>query len=339
MAQNMFNASSYLAANPDVQHGIDQGWFKDAADHFNTVGFKEVQNGRPMGQTLPPVPSASQPSAPAPLTVREGSDFIQNYTNPFEQDVIGAYEKDWSRALGMAQNSNNAQATAQGAFGGSGHGVGTALTNERALDQYGRDVLGAKSQNFNTAVGAGLQDANAYNGMEGLSANLAMQGAALMPQIATTQSSLFNNDLNNLFAIGGAQQGLGQKSLDLSYDDFMKQWQYPMDMLNWASGLASGVPTGAETIGKTPSDVGGKMGGAGGLLSGGAALGTALCWVAREVYGADNPQWLVFRSWMLTKAPKWLRNWYIKHGEKTADFISDKPLVKRAIRWFMDRVV
>jgi hypothetical protein len=66
----------------------------------------------------------------------------------------------------------------------------------------------------------------------------------------------------------------------------------------------------------------------------GAAIG--LCWVAREVYGIENPQWLEFREWMLNDAPSWLRNLYLKYGERTAKFISNKPRVKSIIRKWMN---
>jgi polysaccharide export outer membrane protein len=63
------------------------------------------------------------------------------------------------------------------------------------------------------------------------------------------------------------------------------------------------------------------------------------CWVAREVYGAENPRWLLFRAWMLTEAPAWLREAYVAHGEEFAAWIHDKPLVKAALKTLMDRVV
>jgi hypothetical protein len=66
---------------------------------------------------------------------------------------------------------------------------------------------------------------------------------------------------------------------------------------------------------------------------GGAAL---MCWVAREVYGSDNPRWLQFRAWMLTDSPKWLLNLYIKYGERFANWISNKPTIKSMIRYWMD---
>lgn len=69
---------------------------------------------------------------------------------------------------------------------------------------------------------------------------------------------------------------------------------------------------------------------------GGAAIIAAFCWVAREVYGTKAGTWKVFRNWILTKAPKWMLNAYIQHGEKIAEFISDKPLLKRLIKKWMD---
>ena len=84
-----------------------------------------------------------------------------------------------------------------------------------------------------------------------------------------------------------------------------------------------------------------------GLYQGiGSALGGGLrntdfsqfgkCWVAREVYGAHNPAWLLFRNWLDTKAPRWFDKLYLKFGERFAKFISDKPRLKARIRLWMD---
>ena len=65
----------------------------------------------------------------------------------------------------------------------------------------------------------------------------------------------------------------------------------------------------------------------------------SFCWVAREVYGEQNPKWLLFRAWLLTEAPTWLRDLYATHGEKFAAWIHDKPLVKAAVKALMDRAI
>ena len=68
-------------------------------------------------------------------------------------------------------------------------------------------------------------------------------------------------------------------------------------------------------------------------------FGGGFCWVAREVYGVEGPEWLVFRAWLLTEAPVWLRDAYGDHGEAFAAWLHDKPLAKAAVRMMMDAVL
>lgn len=371
-----FDEDAYLAQNQDVATAVDDpnSPFSMAAnvdadgdgvvtglDHFLLHGMTEGRAAPLITQPTPTVtytPAAPQPTyspdpvpvtdtiplAPPPMTpidlnVIEGADLAQNYFNPFQTEVLNSYINQFGDALAQAQLSNNALATAAGAFGGSGQGVATALTNEAALNTFGDDVAKILQQGFDTANTMGLADARAYNDMTGLGAQLQMQGASMLPNAAQSQQNMQNTDVQNLLNIGGAQQGMNQQSLDLAYNDFMSQFQYPMDMINFGAGLASGVPTGTTTIGKTPRDMGGKMSGAGSLMSGAAKMAPMMgkCWVAREVYQDDR--WLLFRQWLETKAPKWLHDTYCKYGERIADFIKDKPTTKRVIKFFMDKVI
>jgi hypothetical protein len=82
---------------------------------------------------------------------------------------------------------------------------------------------------------------------------------------------------------------------------------------------------------------GGGMGGMGGGGMGGGGMGMGgFCWVAREVYGADNPRWMMFRAWMKTEAPTWLHDLYATRGEDFAAWIKDKPSAKAVVRVLMD---
>jgi hypothetical protein len=60
-------------------------------------------------------------------------------------------------------------------------------------------------------------------------------------------------------------------------------------------------------------------------------IAAAICWVAREVYGTEDNRWKIFRAWLLTEAPEWLYKLYSEHGEGFAEYISDKPLLKRIV--------
>ena len=73
-----------------------------------------------------------------------------------------------------------------------------------------------------------------------------------------------------------------------------------------------------------------------GAIGSGIGAYAALCWVAREVYGIENPKWIQFRNWMLNDSPSWFRNLYIKYGERFAKFISNKPVLKNIIRKWMN---
>lgn len=70
----------------------------------------------------------------------------------------------------------------------------------------------------------------------------------------------------------------------------------------------------------------------------GGQLGSAklLCWVAREVYGEDNPKWKQFRGWVLNEASEDFREFYIANGEEIAKSIKNKPAAKASLRKWMD---
>ena len=70
-----------------------------------------------------------------------------------------------------------------------------------------------------------------------------------------------------------------------------------------------------------------------------ASAGLKYCWVAREVYGEDNPMWLLFRDWLDTEAPSWFKATYLKFGERFAKFIKNKPRFKKVIRnWMTSKI-
>lgn len=76
----------------------------------------------------------------------------------------------------------------------------------------------------------------------------------------------------------------------------------------------------------------------GGLLSSAGGF-AGLCWVAREVFGEENPSWVLFRHWLTTKAPESLRDLYARNGEKLAAKLKQMPNLKPAIRAFMEEKI
>jgi hypothetical protein len=128
-------------------------------------------------------------------------------------------------------------------------------------------------------------------------------------------------------AQGLAGQPIGPQLFDPNVGINMALQQRGQDMeLMGANAAASGAMIGGLASGL------GALGG--GFLSRPPAVPG--CWVAREVYGIENPQWLEFRYWMYNESPSWFRNLYLKYGERFAKFISNKPRIKSIIRKWMN---
>ena len=100
-------------------------------------------------------------------------------------------------------------------------------------------------------------------------------------------------------------------------------------------GMGMGMGMGMGQAGGGQA-TGGGMGGLGGGMQQG---GFGMCWVAREVYGAHDPRWVEFRTWMTVDAPRWLRDGYMAHGEAFADWLHDRPAAKRLVRAGMDAAI
>lgn len=100
-----------------------------------------------------------------------------------------------------------------------------------------------------------------------------------------------------------------------------------------AANIATGEANAAVTAGAL-SAVGSAAGGIGGGMATGAAM--RACWVAREVYGSDNPRWRMFKAWLESRAPTWFHNLYMTKGEAFALWLHDHPWLKKPIRLWMD---
>ena len=128
-----------------------------------------------------------------------------------------------------------------------------------------------------------------------------------MPDGSTYGNLLLPSGFQHIQRFGPSQSALAQ---------FNAQQQSQSDLLSGLFGLGSSGILAA-----------GEAGGFGKLFG---------CWIAREVYGADNPKWLVVRQWLFTRAPKWLLRLYLKYGERFALWLHGKDRIKAVIRWWMD---
>ena len=131
-------------------------------------------------------------------------------------------------------------------------------------------------------------------------------------------------------APGFGQQGMGVNQMAAARTPQFGMNSYFQDLFN--TNYNASVNARMANASNRASMMGAGIGAIGQI--GAAAI--PFCWVAREVYGADNPRWLMFREWMLNDSPSWLFKLYTKFGERFAKWLKGNGWLKPAIRKFMD---
>ena len=128
-----------------------------------------------------------------------GTD-LQNYMNPYENQVVQQSLDDLERSRLMAQNVGGAQAGAANAFGGSRQGIAEAETNRAFADQAARTASGLRQAGYDRSTQLAGQDIATR-----MQAGLANQGSNL--QAGTTSAQLAQQRaLQNQAALNQAGQ-------------------------------------------------------------------------------------------------------------------------------------
>jgi hypothetical protein len=143
---------------------------------------------------------------------------VGGYMNPYLQMALAPQLAEANRQYGITGAQQQAAATQAGAFGGGRQAL-MAAENERNRNMALQNILG---QGYNTAF---QQAQNQYN--QGFGQNL--QAIGLQSQL------------------GAQQQAQQQKGLDIGYQDFLTQKNYPYQQLSYMANLVRGTPMGMNT--------------------------------------------------------------------------------------------
>ncbi len=240
----------------------------------------------------------------------------ENAARQFNATSENQVNQFFANLASQTRQFNSAQANAQSQFN-----TGQVNTVER----------------FNAEINNQRDQFNAQNQLV-----IAQANAQWRRQIATADTAAVNraNELN------------ANAVLDISKTAYANLWQHYSDTMEWAWKSAEGEldritniaiaeldadATAALAAANKGSAAKTAIGGIIGQL-GAAAIGK-WCWVAREVYGPANIDWIRFRLWITNDAPKWLHWLYGEYGERFARYISNKPKMKKAIKFMMDKAV
>ena len=208
-------------------------------------------------------------------------------------------------------------------------------TQSNAQSQYNsgqRNVL----ERFNAELNNQRDTFNAQNRLV-----IDQNNAQWRRQIATSDTATINrvNEINATNMLATSNQ---------AYNDL---WNYYGDTMEWAwTSAENELNRYADmAIANLNADTQEAVAKRGASTASGSAIGSLIgtlgsawimgCWVAREVYGNNDPRWFIFRMWLKYKAPKWFKNLYEEYGEDYAKFIKKKPIFKWMTRKLMDLVV
>jgi hypothetical protein len=162
---------------------------------------------------------------------------IQQYINPFQQQVIGTALQNIENQRAQQQLQNAAAATRARAFGGSRQGVVEAMTNLNALQAAGQTAGNLAYQGFGQAAQLAQQDVASRQAQAAQLAGLGAQQQAIRQQQA-----------QQLLGVGAQEQAQQQAQLDLAYQDFLRQQAYPLQQLNIRTQGLSGFPAENQQI-------------------------------------------------------------------------------------------
>ena len=191
-----------------------------------------------------------------------GGNEAQQYMNPYMQNVVDIQQREAQRQADIAGTQRGAQAVRSGAFGGSRQAITDAEAARNLALQKGDIQAQGLNQSFQQAqaqfnadqarrmqaqqLGEQSRQYGAGLGLQGLQTGL--QAAGTLGQLGGQQFQQ-GMDINKLqSAYGGMEQAQRQKDLDIAYQNFQNQQNYPYKQLGFMSDLLRGTPTGSSSV-------------------------------------------------------------------------------------------
>lgn len=239
---------------------------------------------------------------------------LQKYFNPYTQNVIDTTMANVQQQDALAQGDLLGRAISSGAspFGGDRAGLAAAaLANQQSLARN-QTMAGLQNEGYNNALGAFQQQQGVQLGAQQNDAERALaasqQYGNLAGQFAGFGTSAQNNALSGASALlqaGTQQQQLGQQQLDVDYQNFVNEQQYPRDVANWLVNALNGNQTNLGYTSSTSQPSGNSWSGILGALT---SLGSLFSKRGgRAMAGGGNPQ-------PASNDPIWRSNIHTSYG-------------------------
>ena len=178
------------------------------------------------------------------------SDAAQQYMSPYMQNVVDVQKAQALLDFDRAQAGRDAQAVQAGAFGGSRQAVAQALAGEDLQRRLGEIQATGQQRAFENAQQQFERDRAARESAERLGITAGESLTSQSAQLAQLGDLARKGDVQAaelLEKIGKDQQAREQAALDLAYEDFVRQRDFPRESLTFLSSILRGVPVQPST--------------------------------------------------------------------------------------------
>ena len=209
----------------------------------------------------------------------------QQYMSPYMQSVIDIQKREAMRSGDVQRQDIGTQAVGAGGFGGSRQAIAEA-EQRRNEAQLLADIQ-AKGQQ--SAFETGAAQFERQKGRE-------LAGGQQLAGLSEQAPRLALAELGALSGVGAAQQQQGQRGLDIGYQQFQEELQYPERTLQEYSSIIRGFPLTPNQFGVTqtatpPPNLGTQLAGlAGAGIAGAKAFAKDGGQIKRKAGGlADLP--------------------------------------------------
>jgi hypothetical protein len=204
---------------------------------------------------------------------------IGSYMNPYNDAVINRIAE-----LGTRNLTENIMPQIEGRYiqagqlgfggrGGSGTPSGMMTDTSRAVRDVSADILaqqtGALQAGYSEAAGLAGTDLSRQAGLASTAGGLTnadlsrtLAGAEQLGGLAASAQGLGLTGAKAVTDVGTAQREMGQRNLDVAYEEWLRQQGYPQEQINNAlatlKGIGPAVPTATTEYGISPSGVANK---------------------------------------------------------------------------------
>jgi hypothetical protein len=187
----------------------------------------------------------------------------QAFMSPYMQNVVDLQKQEAIRDAQKGMLAQNLGAARQGTYGGARQLL-AGTERERNLQQNLANIQASGTQKAYEDAMRGMQFGTTA-GLQG--AQAATQAGATLGQLGIGQQQAGIDLAKAQEAFGAMGQAEQQKALDLQYQDFLQQQQYPYKQLGFMSDILRGsanlAATGGKTVYEAPPSVASQIGGLG----------------------------------------------------------------------------